>query len=170
MRRRIKFIFCVVLCVIICSFIVVIIYHLNSNDHNPKGPIYNDYPYVEEIAIDVVDYLNNGNIENFKGLLSETVLARQDLKEQLDVLFDFCSDYEISDKKISCGPTASSRKDGQYTYKSIRVVVDEAIVFDNESYSIDLYYVLVDDDNERNIGLSKILIRDTDKSIMMRFI
>ena len=167
MKRAVKVI--LVICLIAGLCFGAIIYYFNTVGYDHKGWFYKDVPYIEEIALDVVDCLNEGDVGKFKSLLSETVLSRQDLDEQLNVLFDFCNDYEISDEKISCDLGASSRKNGEYTYKSIQVEIDEAIVFDNESYNIDVYFVLLDDENESDIGLSKLLIRDTDKSIMMRF-
>ena len=140
--------------------------------------------YIKQLGLDYIDIINleatNLNLsspiwkdENFIGVLSfksESILSGYDERFDLDgKCIKGPANYDISYKEISSAMGATERRDGQYTYQSIRVVIEGAIVFDKESYNIDFYYVLVDDDNERNIGLSEILIRDTDKSIMYDF-
>ena len=140
-----------------------------TNQYSSKEPLKEDYKFAKDIALKVIDYLDKENIEDFKELLSDSIITQDDLDEQIEVLFNFCENGNVTSKDITTEYGASHYEYNHYSFKSVKVTIEDAIVLDDECYNIDFYYVLTDEDNKRNIGLSKLLIRDETGSIIFRF-
>jgi len=117
----------------------------------------------------VTDYLDEENIKDFKELLSESIIVQDDLDEQIEVLFNFCENGNVTYKDITTELGATHYEYNHYSFKSVKVTIEDAIVLDDGCYNIDFFYVLTDEDNKRNIGLSKLLIRDETGSNILRF-
>jgi len=155
-----NFICCLISCILLCSCKGATLHESESSIYNPSDLLANDYPFAKETAIKVIELIDNQNRDDLEKMLSESVLLQNNVDEQMDELFDFCSDYELSYDKIISDIASSDYREEKYIFKGIRIIIEGALVNGDEECSMEFYYILVDDENPSNIGITKISFRD----------
>jgi len=167
--KLIKLICCVICCILMCSCRKTSSGNVESSKYNPSDLYANDYNYAKEVALKVIGCLENEDKAAFKNMLSDTALRLNDVEEQIDTLFEFCKEHNLSCDVIKSDIASSKRQNKTYTYKSIRIVVENALQNDNGLYDLEFFYVLVDDSNSKSIGVSQMYFIEENGRDILRF-
>ena len=131
-----------------------------SSEYNPRDLFSRDYPFAKETALEVIRCLDSDDSEALKSLISDDVVLGCNIDERINELFDFYKGKSVSYERISSGIQSSEYRKDHYQYKAIEIDIDDILTDENESYSLELWYVLVDDENPSQIGISKIFFRN----------
>lgn len=132
-----------------------------SSEYNPSfwGSVDNDF--AKDTMRTVVTCLIEKDTSKLSEMFSKTLLDENSLLERKIILIsDLLTTDVLSYGEISCEIKSSSFEKNHYTFKSIRVVLEDIFVNDQEDYYLELWYTLVDENNPNNIGISKLILRD----------
>ncbi len=143
----------------------VCIFACNDKKYNPADLDSDDYPFAEETAENVLEYLDCDKDESLLAMFSESAIQGFDVDKQIDDAMDFFQGESTSYKTIRCGIRESKFREETYTYKSVRIVIEDVATDSDAEYDIELEYVLVCEEDKTQIGISKLFIRDTDESL-----
>ncbi len=151
------------LCFIFMTSCKMIQFDFLNREYDPASISADDYPFAKKTALEVIRCLDNKDAQGLKSLLSESVLLQADIDNQIEELFELYKGQSLSHNEIEQEIAASSSNEGRYIYKSIRITVRNLIIDTdtNKKYILDLYYVLVDNENPLRVGLSEIIFKDS---------
>lgn len=130
------------------------------SEYIPRDWGSDDYPFAKETMIEVLRCLDENDKETLKSLFSESVASGYDLDKQIEEAMIFYEGKSNSHDDVSNEIRRADFRKDHYAYKSIRTVIDNVITDNNKTYMIECVYILVDDKDETNIGLSKLFIND----------
>ncbi len=156
-----------IMCLMCCVSICACGFSSNSSGnisikYDPSDLDSDDYPFAEETAKNVLKYLEHDENESLMKMFAESVIFKYDINKQIDDAMEFFQGESASYENIRCGIRESSYREESYTYKSVRIVVENVVTDSNEEYDIELEYILVSEEDETQVGISKLFIRDSD--------
>lgn len=139
----------------------------NSNEnvfsqYDPTELDSDDYPFAEETAKNILQFINQAEKESLMEMFAESVISEYDVNKQIDDFMEFFQGESSSYENVRCGIRESSFREECYTYKSVRILIEEVVTDLDEKYDIELEYVLVCEEDETQVGISKLFIRDSD--------
>jgi len=145
---------------VLCSCGVASSLGNTSKEYNPSEISANDYPFAVKTMESVLKCFNENDKETLKKLFSESISSKNELDKQIENALVVYEGKSISHNDIRSGIYQKSSKDGQYEYKSIRVVLENVVTDNDKTYNIEMIYVLVNEKDTAQIGISKIFLRD----------
>lgn len=131
-----------------------------SSEYIPRESGSDDYPFAESTIETVLKCLDENDSQTLKELFSESVILKYDVDKQIEDAMTFYEGKSNSYDDVRNGIRRADFRKDHYVYKSIRTVMGNIITDNNKTYTIELEYILVDDKDETNIGLSKLFVRD----------
>jgi len=135
--------------------------------YNPKELGSNDYPFALETMQKIVTAFDEEDSEALVEMFSDRARENYDIEGQIEEALEYYNGKSISsvDKLTCCDRTSAHIKDGSYKYKTINFVLLNMETDAGEEYSIDVYYVLVDEEEPSRIGLSQIFFIDPEDNV-----
>ena len=134
----------------------------SKDDYDPKDIDANDRPLAVETMQKIIAAFDEEDSETLYEMFSDAAKENNDIKSQIDEAMqyykgkseEFCSD-------VSYFFTGSSGvRDNSYYYKSIRFMLFDWKTDEGETYSFDVLYVCVEEEDPSQIGLAKIYFKD----------
>ncbi|MBR6626635.1 MAG: DUF5104 domain-containing protein [Lachnospiraceae bacterium] len=122
----------------------------------------NERPFAIETMKKIITALDEEDSEALFALFSEAAKENYDLESQIEEAMEYYKGKSL----ITCEDVnqfftgSSGTKDGAYYYKSIRFLLYDWKTDAGETYSFDVVYVLTEEEDPAQIGLSKILFKD----------
>lgn len=135
--------------------------------YNPKELGSNDYPFAIETMQKIVTAFDEEDSEALVEMFSDEARESYDIEGQIEEAFEYYCGKSIEsvDRLTFCENASAHIKDGSYKYKTINFVLLNMETDAGEEYSIDVYYVLVDEEEPSRIGLSQILFIDPEDNV-----
>lgn len=133
----------------------------SSGNYDPSKISANDYPFAKETMLTVLKCFDKKDKETLKSLFSESVSSKNKLDKQIENALVVYEGKSISHNDIRSGIYQNSSKDGHYEYKSIRVVSENIVTDNDKTYTIEMIYVLINEKDNTQTGISKIFLRDS---------
>ena len=139
----------------------------SKDDYDPKDIDANDRPFAIETMQKIITALDEKDSEALAALFSEDARENYDIDEQIEKAFEYYNGKSVTSVEDvdSCGNASTHIKDGLYKNKSIRFKLYNMETDAGQSYTLDVIYVLVDEDNPSRIGLSKIYFKDPEDNV-----
>ena len=150
---------------LICAFFLTSC--KRSSDYDPTIIGSNDRPFAIETMQKIITALDEKDSEALAALFSEDARENYDIDEQIEKAFEYYNGKSVTSVEDvdSCGNASTHIKDGLYKNKSIRFKLYNMETDAGQSYTLDVIYVLVDEDNPSRIGLSKIYFKDPEDNV-----
>ncbi len=122
----------------------------------------NERPFAIETMQQIVTALDEEDSEALLALFSEAAKENYDLESQIEEAMEYYKGKSLTTcEDVNRFFTGSAgARDGAYYYKSIRFMLFDWKTDAGETYSFDVIYVLTEDEDPSQIGLSKILFKD----------
>ena len=124
--------------------------HINSinNDHM------SDIKTAEQMLEQIIGYLESGDAEGIKGLLSENLLSKgkENIDDQINEIVAAFSGKKVDSYTVRCVSSSESYREGKRTYYRIRPEAEKLMLDTGEEYSLRMDYLVVDV-NPRKVGI-----------------
>lgn len=156
---------------ILYPLLIVVLMSITScskkDEYNPKELSSNDYPFAIETMQKIVTAFDEEDSEALAAMFSDRARENYDIEGQIEEALEYYNGKSINrvDKLTCCDRTSAHIKDGSYKYKTINFVLLNMETDAGEEYSIDVYYVLVDEEEPSRIGLSQIFFIDPEDNV-----
>lgn len=175
MRKIIKVIISLICCGVTACVIAVscgvsyISEKLNlkePKEYDPTKIWSDDFPFAEKTMLAVLKCFDERDKETLKSMFSEEAQLSYNLDEEIDIAMDFYEGKSVSHDKVQneIGNSRSKKDENNmpmgYAYKSIITQIRNIITDNNKNYMIEMIYTLVDEEDEKSIGISSIIISD----------
>ncbi len=156
---------CSVLICFLCGLFFFSCDITNSNNISEYSPIdwdANDMPFAKSTITTVLKCLNENDHASLKNLFSEAVTLQYDIDKQIEEAMDFYEGVSTYHNKIENEIFSTQFRVDHYSYKSIRTTMDNVITDNGSKYDIEMIYVLVDEEDDAQIGISQLFIWNSD--------
>lgn len=175
MKKIIKVIISLICCGVTACVIAVscgisyISEKLNLKDQKEYDPTKiwsDDYPFAEETMLAVLKCFDERDKETLKSMFSEKAKSSYNLDKEIDIAMDFYEGKSVSRDRVhnDIGNSYSKKDENNmpicHMYKSIRTTIRSIITDSNKEYMIEMIYILVNEEDEKSIGISGITISD----------
>lgn len=129
---------------------------------DPRDVNSNDRPFAVETMRKIVMAFDEEDSEALYEMFSDAAKENNDIKSQIDKAMQYYEGKSVTvcDDVSRFLIGSSGIKDNAYYFKNIRFKLYEWETDAAETYSFDVIYVLVDDEEPSQIGLAKIYFKD----------
>lgn len=145
---------------VLCSCDMPSIVNRSSSEYNPSDWSADDYPFAEETMMTVLKSFDEKDKKTLKDLFSKSNVSEFDLDKQIEEALKCYEGKSTSHDDVRSGISESHFNKDHYEYKSIRTVMDNIMTDNDKAYMIEFIYVLVDEEDETQIGLDTLFLRD----------
>lgn len=150
-----------ILCFIICITFFV---SCKSSElpSDPRDINSNDRPFAVKTMQEIITAFDEEDSEALYEMFSDAAKENSDIKSQIEEAMQYYEGKSVTvcDDVSRFLIGSSGIKDNAYYFKSIRFRLYEWETDADETYSFDVIYVLVDDEDPSQIGLAKIYFKD----------
>ncbi|MBQ7027812.1 MAG: DUF5104 domain-containing protein [Ruminococcus sp.] len=133
----------------------------SGNTKSHESEIKNESEIVQNVFEELMYCFEVKDSQRLINLFSETIRERTNLEDEINQSFDFFQGKMISYNKLSNDIYQSHNNMGNYEYKSLRITA-ENVSTKVENYEVTIYYVIIDEKYSSNIGISMVLIENSD--------
>ena len=141
----------------------------SSKTYDAADLFADDSKFAEEKMLSVLNCFDDNDTAGLKELFSESVVKHNELDKQIEKAFDSYDGKSVSHKEAECEICQSECGKDHYTYKSIRIIMDNVVTNSNKEYFIELVYVLVNEEDPSQVGLLQLSLydaKDTNKELI----
>lgn len=144
-------------------FCVLFFVSCKSSDMDDPADINsNDRPFAVETMQKIIMAFDDEDSEALYEMFSDAAKENNDIKSQIDEAMQYYKGNSV----VSCSDVShfftgsAGIKDNVYSFKSIRFMLFDWETDVGETYSFDIIYVRVDEEDPSQIGLAKIYFKD----------
>ena len=119
-------------------------------------------PFAKSTMAAVLKCLDEDDCDSLKALFSEAVISEYDIDKQIDEAMEFYEGVSVSHDTVHNEIQSSHFRVDYYSYKSIRTTMDNVVTDQGGKYDIEVIYVLVDEEDASQIGISQLFIWNSD--------
>lgn len=133
-----------------------------SDTYDPTDINSNDRPFAIETMQKIITAFDEEDSEALYEMFSDAAKENNDIKSQIDEAMEYYKGKSVvSCSEVSHFFTGSAGiKDNAYSFKSIRFMLFDWETDVGETYSFDIIYARVDEEDPSQIGLAKIYFMD----------
>ena len=138
-----------------------------KDDYDPTDINSYDRPLAVETMQKIITAFDNEDSETLEELFSEVAKQNYDIEKQIEEAMEYYKGKSVNPcEDVSYFFTNSSKiSDNKYYYKSIQFMLLNMETDAGESYSFNVFYTLVDENDPSQIGLSKIYFIDPEDNV-----
>ncbi len=139
----------------------------SSDTYDTRDVNSNDRPFAIETMQKIITAFDDEDSETLVELFSEAAKQNYDIEKQTEEAMEYYKGKSVNPcEDVSYFFTNSSKiSDNKYCYKGIQFMLLNMETDIGKSYSFNVFYTLVDEDNSSRIGLSKIYFIDPEDNV-----